>query len=307
MVEAKRDEAVAQQKTFEFEFRIQRPQGDTGWIHCRGGALYDQAGRPTRIFGVNIDITERKQAEEALKQRSIELQQLTQTLEHRVQERTDELEKANEALRYLSSKLLSVQEDERKRIADELHDSVASSIGAIIFSIEKILGQIDQDESTRAGLRELIARVQHVNVETRRIMSDLRPSLLDDLGIAPALSWFCREYEKIYSHIRVEKEIDLSERDLTDSLKTAIYRVCQEAMNNIAKHSQASLVSLSLQERDGRLELTIQDNGQGFDLDTARRGLGLSTMRERAKLSGGSFDLESAIGKGTIIRISWPR
>jgi PAS domain S-box-containing protein len=307
MVEAKRDEAVAQQKTFEFEFRIQRPQGDTGWIHCRGGALYDQAGRPTRIFGVNIDITERKRAEEALKQRTTELQQLTQTLEHRVQERTGELEKANEALRYLSSKLLSVQEDERKRIADELHDSVASSFGAIIFSIEKIIGQEGQDESTRAGLRELIARVRHVNEETRRIMSDLRPSLLDDLGIAPALNWFCREYEKIYSHIRVEKEIDLSERDLADSLKTAIYRICQEAMNNIAKHSQANLVSLKLQEKDGRIELTIQDDGRGFDLDTVRRGLGLSTMKERAQHSGGSFDLESGIGKGTKIRLSWRR
>jgi signal transduction histidine kinase len=156
-------------------------------------------------------------------------------------------------------------------------------------------------------LRELISRVRLVNEETRRIMSDLRPSLLDDLGIVPAISWFCREYEKIYSHIRVEKEISLSERDLADSLKTAIYRVCQEAMNNIAKHSQASLVSLDLQERDGRIELTIQDNGQGFDLDTARRGLGLSTMRERSQLSGGSFNIQSAIGKGTIVRVSWPR
>jgi signal transduction histidine kinase len=138
-------------------------------------------------------------------------------------------------------------------------------------------------------------------------MSDLRPSLLDDLGIAPALNWFCREYERIYSHIRVEKKIDLSESNVTDFLKTTIYRVCQEAMNNVAKHSQASLVSLNLQERDGRIELTIQDNGQGFDLDTVRRGLGLSTMRERAQHSGGSFDLESGIGKGTTVRVSWPR
>jgi PAS domain S-box-containing protein len=253
------------------------------------------------------DITERKRAEDALKQRSIELQQLTQTLESRVQERTEELEKANEALRDLSSKLLSVQEDERKRIADELHDSVASSFGAIIFGIEKIIGQEGQDESTRAGLRELISSVRHVNEETRRIMSDLRPSLLDDLGIAPALNWFCREYERIYSHIRVEKKIDLSESNVTDSLKTTIYRVCQEAMNNVAKHSQASLVSLNLQERDGRIELTIRDNGQGFDLDTVKRGLGLSTMRERSQHSGGSFDLESGIGKGTTVRVSWPR
>jgi signal transduction histidine kinase len=155
-------------------------------------------------------------------------------------------------------------------------------------------------------LRELISKVQQVNEETRRIISDLRPSVLDDLGVVPAINWFCREYERVYSHIRVEKQIDLSEGNLRDSQKTAIYRVFQEAMNNVAKHSQASLVSLYLQERNGRIEMRIQDNGQGFDLDTVRRGLGLSTMRERAQLSGGSFDLESVMGKGTIIRVSWP-
>jgi PAS domain S-box-containing protein len=259
---------------------------------------------------VNIygrDITKRKQAEEALQQRTAELQHLTESLERRVQERTERLEKANEALRQLSFKLLSVQEDERKRIAGELHDSVAASFGAIIFSIEKILGQVGKDEKIRVSLQELIARVQQINVETRRIMADLRPSLLDDLGIAPAITWFCREYEKIYSHIRLEKEIDLSEINLTDSLKTAVFRLCQEALNNIAKHSQATVVSLSLKERDGRIELIIQDNGQGFDPDTVRRGLGLSTMRERAELSGGSFDLHSTIGKGTLICVSWPR
>ncbi len=227
-------------------------------------------------------------------------------LEQRVQERTAELAKANETLRNLSSKRLSAQEDERKRIAGELHDSVAASLGAIIFSIEKTLGQVEHDETTREGLRDLISRVQQVSVETRRIMADLRPSLLDDLGIVPAINWFCREYEKIYSHIRLEKQIDLSESKLTDSLKTAVYRVCQEAMNNIAKHSRASSMNLHLLEKDGRINLTIRDNGQGFDLGTVRRGLGLSTMRERAQLSGGSFDLESAIGKGTLIRVSWP-
>jgi signal transduction histidine kinase len=199
------------------------------------------------------------------------------------------LKESEKQLKYLASRLLVAHEEERKRIAGELHDSVTSSIGAIIFSLEKILGQVGQDEITRVGLRELISRVQDVNEETRRIISDLRPSLLDDLGIVPAINWFCREYEEVYSHIRVEKQIDLSEGKLTDSQKTAIYRVFQEAMNNIAKHSQATLVSLYLQERDGRMELTIQDNGQGFDLDTARRGLGLSTMRERAQLSGGGF------------------
>ena len=119
------------------------------------------------------------------------------------------------------------------------------------------------------------------------------------------MTWFCREYQKTYSHISVENQIGISENEVPDSLRTPIFRICQEAMNNIAKHSQASLVNLSLRKEDNKILLTIQDNGQGINLDTVRRGLGLSTMRERAELSGGSFEIESAIGKGTIIRATW--
>jgi signal transduction histidine kinase len=137
-------------------------------------------------------------------------------------------------------------------------------------------------------------------------MSDLRPSVLDDLGIVPAMNWFCREYQKTYSHICVEKQIDVSENDVNDSLKTAIFRVSQEAMNNVAKHSKATAVDLGLRKENGEIELTIRDNGQGFNPETTRKGLGLSTMRERVELSGGTFDLQSAIGKGTLIHVSWP-
>ena len=232
------------------------------------------------------------------------LRELREKMERK---RADEqLKESEKKLRHLSSELMAAQENERKRIAGELHDSVAASLGAIIFKIEKILDQVERDESTQAGLRDLIAMVQQVNLETRRIMSALRPSVLDDLGIVPAINWFCREYEKIYSHISVEKQIDLSENDITDSLKTAIFRVSQEAMNNIAKHSKASHVNLYLQERNSGIELTIQDNGHGFDLDTTTRGLGLSTMRERTELSGGTCMIESVKGAGTTIRCSWP-
>lgn len=103
----------------------------------------------------------------------------------------------------------------------------------------------------------------------------------------------------------MDKQVEVSEQEVPDSLKTPIFRISQEAMNNIAKYSQASLVNLSLRKEDNKILLTIQDNGQGFDTSTVRRGLGLSTMKERAQLSGGSFDLESAMGKGTTIRVSW--
>ncbi len=230
--------------------------------------------------------------------------QLGMAIQHiQVEEKLNESEKK---LRYLSSELMAAQEKERKRIAGELHDSVASSLGAIKFSIEKILDQKGQNKPTQVELRDLISKVQLATEETRRIMSDLRPSVLDDLGIVPAMNWFCREYQKTYSHIRVEKQIDLSENEVTDSLKTAIFRISQEAMNNIAKHSQATVVNFGLRKGNTGIELTIQDNGQGFELDTTRRGLGLSTMRERTELSGGACSVESVKGTGTTIRCLWP-
>ncbi len=140
---------------------------------------------------------------------------------------------------------------------------------------------------------------------------DLRPSVLDDLGIVPTLEWFCRDYQKIYSHIRIEKEIHIKESDLLPELKTAIYRVTQEAMNNIAKHSKANLVRLFLNKKKNKIELTIRDNGIGFDLEqvidreASKRGLGLTSMRERIQLSGGSWMIESAPGQGTVLSAVW--
>ena len=141
---------------------------------------------------------------------------------------------------------------------------------------------------------------------------DLRPSMLDDLGLLPTLSWFCRRFQTIYTEIRIEEEIAIKEEDVPPPLKTIAFRVTQEAMSNIAKHSHANLVRLSLQKLGDRMELIVQDNGQGFSLEKARsketdkRGLGLASMRERTELWGGSFDIESTEGKGTIIRASWP-
>jgi len=117
--------------------------------------------------------------------------------------------------------------------------------------------------------------------------------MLDDLGILTTLDWHCKEFQKTFSHIRIEKEIDISENDVPHILKTVIYRISQEALNNIAKHSKADLVTLSLRKTGDPIELTIQDNGQGFNVESLfsmksyKRGLGLSSMRERTELQGG--------------------
>jgi len=294
--------------------------------------LCDPRGQIIGAVHVARDITERKAAEQKLRQRTVELQKLTETLEQRVTKRTAELARANELLekdiaerkhaeeqlresekklRYLSTELMTAQEKERKRIAGELHDSIAASLSAIKFGIENILSQMEQDEWCQR-LRDVVSRVQQVTEETRRIMSDLRPSMLDDLGIVPAINWFCREFQKTYSNVSVEKKIDIEESAVPDSLRTPIFRICQEALNNVAKHSKATLVNLSLQKLDNRIELSIEDNGEGFNsegnsgAEHSRKGLGLVSMRERAEFSGGFFNIESTMGKGTVICVWWP-
>jgi PAS domain S-box-containing protein len=260
--------------------------------------------RYANVYG--RDITLRKQAED-------ELKKAHDKLEIRVQERTVDLEKANEALRHLSSRLLSAQEEERKRIAGEIHDSLGSCLSGIKFKVEKTLQEIEKTpHATGESLNAVIPVIQEGIEECRRMQQDLRPSLLDDLGLLATLSWYCRRYQTIYTGIKVELEQTLEERDIPNALKIVIFRVTQEGMNNIAKHSKADLVHLSLRKMDGRIELVLKDNGQGFNLkkvldsESTKRGLGLTSMKERTEISGGSFAIESTEGKGTTVRASWP-
>ena len=177
---------------------------------------------------------------------------------------------------------------------------------AINFKIESSFNQIpDLSE-------DIFFMIKEAMDEVRRIQMDLHPSILDDLGIVAALSWFCRRFQTTYSHIRIEQDVGIEENEVPLSLKTVIYRISQEALNNIAKHSKAEGVCLSLQKIDNTIQLTIQDDGQGFDLtetvanDGNRKGLGLSSMTNRARLSGGCCKIESIFGKGTVVRASWP-
>ena len=250
--------------------------------------------------------TYRVRAEEALRKVHDELEQ-------RVAERTRDLARVNEELRRLSSMLMTAQEDERKRIASDIHDSIGSCLAAAKYEVESALQQIRKTpEAVTESLDSIVLRIQEAVNECRRMQMDLRPSMIDDLGLFPTISWFCRTFEQTYPGIRIEQKIDIAEGDILEPLKIVIYRVTQEAMNNIAKHSKADLVRFSLRKRDDVMELVFQDNGRGFSLEkinsqrATMKGLGLMSMRERIELSGGSFNIESGEGKGTIISASWP-
>jgi signal transduction histidine kinase len=138
------------------------------------------------------------------------------------------------------------------------------------------------------------------------MQQDLRPSMLDDLGLLTTIGWLCRKFGEAHSDIRIDRNINIEEREVPASLKLVIFRILQEALNNVAKHSKASLVRLCLNKVGKGIELTISDNGRGFDVgETPRNGLGIVSMRERAELSNGSFAIESVEGKGTTVRVTW--
>ncbi len=182
-------------------------------------------------------------------------------LECRVKERTKELE-------FLSVKLLSAQEEERKRIAADLHDGIGQSLSAIKFTVENALEQINGTTDT-GMLKQLVPMLQKASEEVRTIVMNLRPSVLDDLGILAAISWFCRQFRTVYSFIRVEEHVGIRESDVPDVLKTTIFRILQEAMNNIAKHSKASLPRAFILRKEAEIiELVISDNGRGFNVGT---------------------------------------
>ncbi|MEN6466847.1 MAG: PAS domain S-box protein [Syntrophaceae bacterium] len=225
----------------------------------------------------------------------------------------NELRRSEKNLKTLSSQLLGREEKIRKNIALELHDSIGQYLSTIKFNAETCMSRMESGNPGQSleQLKSGIPIIRHAIEEVRRISMDLRPSILDDLGIMATISWFCREFEHVYSGISVEKEINVEEDSIPEPLKIIIYRVMQEAMNNVAKHSGADRVALRLEIAGGSLQLLIRDNGAGFDLDKIvikeglSRGLGLASMRERVELSGGVFLIGSKEGSGTEIRASW--
>ena len=252
------------------------------------------------------DVTERKEAQEELKKSYDELEQ-------RVAERTVALQEANEQLRSLSAQLISSQESERKRVAQELHDSVGQTLSALKFRVENILRQSAENKAQEyfQSLKSLIPQIKESIIEINRIGRGLRPSMLDDLGVIAALSWFCREFALTYPDIRIQQKIAVEEDKIPENLKVVIYRVLQESLNNIAKHSSATLVGLSLKKTNKTLEFSIKDNGSGFDLKHAlsqvgeQGGLGLAGMMKRIDFSGGVCNITSAEKTGTHIKALW--
>jgi signal transduction histidine kinase len=235
-------------------------------------------------------------------------------LERRVADRTRELAEANEALRereqarsQLLRKLITVQEDERKRIARELHDETTQTLAVLAMGLEAA------QEAVRAGkvprLEEVKALAVRTLEEVHRLIVDLRPSVLDDLGLLSAVRWYAeRTLEKRGVSVRCEfGEMPA----LAPELETALFRICQEMLTNVARHAKASAVLVQVGAEDGAISVDVEDDGQGFDPEAVarregRRPWGLMGIRERVEILGGTIRIESAPGSGTHVEIRIP-
>ena len=283
---------VTQGHVHNLEFEIIRKNGSTFYGLINASAITDQHGDFVSSRSTLYDLTERRMMEQALRNSQHEL-------------------------RMLSIMVMSAQEKERQRIAAELHDGIGQTLSAIKFYLETEMKR-HSDESVTQNVpqfQSIIPKIQAAIEEVRNISMNLRPSLLDDLGILATLAWFWREYQAVYAHICIKPKIDILEHEIPTDLKIVIFRIVQEAMNNTAKYGNAGQVDISLKKTESKtIDLIIRDNGLGFDLNTSHYkpgqkrngGIGLASMRERAEFSGGVFRLDSANGQGTTIRVSWP-
>jgi signal transduction histidine kinase len=205
----------------------------------------------------------------------------------------------------------SAQEDERRRLSRELHDGLGQHLTALGLGLQSLSNVTPPGSEVDRRVEELRALVRELGQELHAVALRLRPKALDDFGLEPALSSFAHEWSK-HSGIAVDVHAPTNSERLPGLIEGAVYRVAQEALNNVAKHSAAKRASVTIERRDGHLHVIIEDNGKGFDFNllgrsrTGGAGLGLLGIRERMALLGGTVEIETALGRGTTLYIRVP-
>ena len=217
-----------------------------------------------------------------------------------------EVVQARSALQDLSARLVEVQETERRALSRELHDEVGQGLSALLLAIGNAAAMISPNDNPEARVQLLDTR--RLAEKTVAVVRDmcllLRPSMLDDLGLVPALEWQAREVSRT-EPIRVTVQAESALEELSDDYKTCIYRIVQEALRNATRHAKAKLVQVALTQDDKALRLTIKDDGKGFTPER-EKGIGLLGMEERVKRLDGTFQVQSAPGTGTTINVVLP-
>jgi PAS domain S-box-containing protein len=284
------DRAVEEQLPFSFDHRIVRPDGEVRTLQARGEVIVDGGGQPAALSGTGQDITERKAIED-------ELRHSRELLMHEVAAR-------QRALRQLED----WREDERSRIAREVHDELGGALTALKMGLRRARRVEHMPAAGQALLDELAAEIDATAMIVRRIAHELRPAVLDDFGLLSALEWQYSEFLK-RSGLQGEWQCEVEELPLPDKAAIACFRIVQEALTNVARHAQASRVSLAIRREGGQFVIRVADDGRGMAEDgeqPAQAGLGLVGMHERAVLLSGELRIDSLPGKGTIITLRVP-
>lgn len=269
---------------YDVEYRVRTRAGEYRWIQSRAQALWDASGTAYRMVGWILDVTERRRANEALRESREELQRLSANIEH-------------------------IREEEKTRIARELHDD----LGQLLTALKIDMGHFEQtieakmDEASRGALRRIYGVIDQLVASVRRIAADLRPVMLDDLGPIPAIDWFIQEFSARHG-IAVHAQLDAGDVGFNRDSGTEVFRIVQEALTNIARHSGASEVTIEIAREDPFCMVKISDNGRGAlsDARRNRKSFGLIGMRERAARLGGELAVRTAPGQGFALTVTLP-
>ena len=259
---------------YDLEYRTARPDGSIRWVHVLGSGYYNEFGTPLRMVGVVFDITERKEAD---------------------QERLD-----------LAGRLINAQEQERSRLARELHDDFGQRVAMLAMDLEGAEETV-KEPKVREELHKLWNEVGEIGSDLHSVSHRLHSSTLETLGLTAGVESFCAEFSSQHA-IEVEFVHKSVLKSTNPDTALCLFRIVQEGLRNVRKHSRATKVDVWLQGSSEAISLTLSDNGVGFKLSdcVVSHGIGLRSMRERVRILGGTFDVQSCPGQGTRIAVTVP-
>lgn len=299
------EQAISGNGSYRKEYRRVRSDGKSAWIESMGKVIYDDQHRPVRMMGVCMDVSRRKQTEAALL--------TTQSdLEKRVQERTADLELAQASLRHLSARLLQAQDEERRRIARELHDSAGQLLAALSMTLTPLELELKTSHPQWAeAVISSMKLVDELSKELRTISHLLHPPMLDEAGLEFALRWYVEGFAE-RSEIKVNFDFPDDLGRLPREVETTIFRLIQESLTNIHRHADSRTAAIRLWRQDRYVNVEVIDQGKGMSMEVekgscraARTGVGIQGMRERVRELGGTFEIQS--GKhGTRVSATVP-
>jgi signal transduction histidine kinase len=283
---------VRTKNPFQLEHRVRRADGTLGWTYSRAVPLLNGNGEIREWFGAASDVTARKEAEENFRK-------LAQTLDAEVRARTRELEEQSTQVRDLSWRLLRSQDEERRHIARELHDSVGQTLTVLDINLELFMQEAGYKSSEGASkIEEIKKAVQQLHREIRTTSYLLHPPLLDESGLYSAISWYLQGLRE-RSGLEVRFEISEQFGRLPGEAELVIFRLVQESLTNIHRHSESKTASIRIDRESNQITLDIRDQGKGMSSDrmaeiqSGRSGVGIGGMRERLRQFEGTMNIES--------------